>query len=158
MPETCCIRNCRSLLLVHNIYVWIFFFMVSHTIMTIIQCMIMAYVLTHNQVLTKSCSPWTLLSPGLLVTMMSSPSLAERIILLPFMATSFLNAWLAGTMTHCNRSILLLLSLVSMSRAVHTFFIRNYFIRNLYWDSQIAEKLSVLNPFATQFLAGKVAI
>ena len=33
-----------------------------------------------------------------------------------------LNAWLAGTMTHCNRSILLLLSLVSMSRAVHTFY------------------------------------
>ena len=93
--------------------------MVSHTIMTIIQCMIMVYVLTIGQV--KPCSPWTLLSPGLFVTMMSSPSLAERILLLPSMATSFLNAWLAGTMTHCNRSILLLLSLVSMSRAVHTF-------------------------------------
>ena len=33
-----------------------------------------------------------------------------------------LNAWLAGTMMHCNRSILLLLSLISMSRAVHTFY------------------------------------
>ena len=90
--------------------------MVSHTIMIIIQCMIMAYVLTIGQVQTL-----TLLTPVLLVTMMSSPSLAERILLLPFMATSFLNAWLAGTMTHCNRSILLLLSLVSMSRAVHAF-------------------------------------
>ena len=27
-------------------------------------------------------------------------------------------------------------------------------MRNLYWDSQIAEKLSVLNPFITQFLHG----
>ena len=52
MPGTCCNRNCRSLYLVHNIYAWIFFFMVSHTIMTIIQCMIMAYVLTIGQVQT----------------------------------------------------------------------------------------------------------
>ena len=33
-----------------------------------------------------------------------------------------LNAWLARTMMHCNRSIVLLLSLVSMFRAVHTFY------------------------------------
>ena len=45
MPGTCCNRNCRSLQLVYNIYVWIFFFMVSHiSNMTIIQCMIMTCV------------------------------------------------------------------------------------------------------------------
>ena len=29
---------------------------------------------------------------------------------------------------------------------IHTFFIRNPFIRNLYWDGQIAKKLSVFKP------------
>ena len=29
---------------------------------------------------------------------------------------------------------------------VHTFLMRNSFIRNLYWDGQIAKKLSVLKP------------
>ena len=88
--------------------------MISHTLMTIIQCMIMTYVLTTGQVQTLQPVDYFL---GQLLMMMSSPSLAERILLLPFMATS----WLAGPMTHCNRSILLLLSLVSMSRAVQNF-------------------------------------
>ena len=90
--------------------------MVSHTIMTIIQCMIMAYVLTIGQV--QTLQP---VDASLSRATCDDPSLAERILLLPSMATSFLNAWLAGTMTHCNRSILLLVSLVSMSRAVHTY-------------------------------------
>ena len=100
-----------------TIFMFGYFFIVSHTIMTIIQCMIMAYVLTIGQVQTLQPVDASL-STTVLVAM---TSLAERILLLPFMATSFANAWLAGTMMHCNRSILLLLSLVNMSRAVHTF-------------------------------------
>ena len=88
--------------------------MVSHkiinTIMTIISCMIMTYALTIGQVYTlqpvavriyrQTRDPasalaqgkWRSLSSGLLVTMISSPSHAERILLLQFIATSFLNA------------------------------------------------------------------
>ena len=103
---------------------------ISHSPPTVQSLVIPTYPRTRIPVFytcrSKPCSPWTLLCPGLLMTMMSSASLAERNpVTLPFMATSFLNAWLAGPMTHCNRSIQLLLSLVSMSRAVHIFFIRN---------------------------------
>ena len=82
--------------------------MVSHTIMTIIQCMIMAYVLTIGQV--QTLQPVDVSLSRATCDDDVSPSLNERILLLPFMATSFLNAWLAGTMTHCNRSIITELS------------------------------------------------
>ena len=88
MLGTCCNRNCRSRQLVHNIYVWIFFFMVSHTIMTIIQCMIMAYVLTIGQVQTLQPVDASLSRATCYDDILTS--LAGRILLLPaFMVTSF---------------------------------------------------------------------
>ena len=73
--------------------------MVSHTIMTIIQCMIMAYVLTIGQVQTlqpedASLSRATCGDDNVLTK--SSLSLAERMLLQPSMTTSFLNACKEG--------------------------------------------------------------
>ena len=96
--------------------------MVSHTIMTIIQCMIMAYMLTTGQVQTLQPVDASLSKATCDDDVLTKSIFTFNPITACIMATSFLNAWLAGTMTHCNRSILLLLSLVSMSRAVHTFY------------------------------------
>ena len=65
--------------------------MVSHTIMTVIQCMIMTYVLTIEQV--QTLQPMGSLSRATCDDDVLTESSRENpLIILPFMATSFLNA------------------------------------------------------------------